>query len=129
MSIVSTPGRILPARTTAAVRKFLESGDPSNWPGSLYWHLVVVALIADISLTMYGRQLGLIELNPLARTVIETYGYGAMVPMKTIVVMIAVAAWTVLPKNQRWLAPLSVAIPWTAASLINLGLIVSILIS
>lgn len=127
MSIASTTGRMLPERTTAGVKKFFNITGPSS-PTALYWQLVVVALLADISLTIYGRRLGLIELNPLARTAIETYGNGAMVPMKAIVVMIALAAWSSLPKSQRWLVPLSVAIPWTAASLINLGLIVSILL-
>lgn len=93
---------------------------------SCYWLLVFLASVADVGLTVHGRQSGLVELNPLARTMIETHGYAVMIPMKAAAVSVALAGWAVLSERQRWIVPASLALPWTAGAIVNLGLIATV---
>jgi hypothetical protein len=109
--------RIAERRVTTALTGF------EGWERVL-WTLVAVGLVADLLTTYYGLQLGLSESNPVARTAIEQFGFGAMVGLKVFAVAVGLACRQLLPERHVLLVPLGLAVPWLAASLVNLSLYV-----
>ena len=83
------------------------------------WFVVLFALTADVVLTYYGLQQGLTELNPLARTAIESIGAWTMVPLKAAAVGVGLACRPLLPDEYTGLIPVGLAVPWLVASGIN----------
>jgi len=86
------------------------------------WALVGVALLADLLTTYYGLQLGLRESNPVARTAMERFGFGAMVGLKLLAVGVGVGCRRLLSGRPALLVPAGLAVPWLVAALINLSL-------
>ncbi len=83
------------------------------------WFVVLFALAADIVLTYFGLQQGLTELNPVARTAIESIGAWTMVPLKAAAVGVALSCRPLLPDEYTGLVPVGLAVPWLVASGIN----------
>ena len=93
------------------------------------WFVVLFALTADVVLTYYGLQQGLTELNPVARTAIDSIGAWTMVPIKAAAVGVALACRPLLPNEYTGLIPVGLAVPWLVASGINATLIFATLTS
>lgn len=93
----------------------------------LLWGLVGLSLIGDIATTLVGLQAGLYESNPVARTVIHSYGIVGMVALKAAAVAIGLACRPLLPRAYRAVIPAGIALPWTAAALVNLYMITVVL--
>ena len=87
------------------------------------WGVVCVAAMADILLTYYGLERGLIERNPIAREAILSAGYAAMPAMKVAAIGVGLACRPLLPDRHTALVPLALATPWAIAAVINLWLI------
>lgn len=86
------------------------------------WVLVGGALVGDLLTTYYGLQLGLSESNPIARTAIEEFGFAAMVGLKLFAVGVGLACRRILPERHAPLVPAGLAVPWSAAVVVNLSL-------
>ena len=89
------------------------------------WVLVAVGLVSDLLTTYYGLRLGLAESNPVARAALNQFGMSAMVALKLFAVGVGVACRQLLPDRHGLLVPAGLAVPWLAASLVNLSLYVT----
>ena len=83
------------------------------------WVAVVATLLGDVWLTQMGLQQGLREGNPFVRTLIGSYGIGALPVLKLSVVAIGGAAASYLPDSHAFVVPLGLAIPWAGAVVVN----------
>lgn len=86
---------------------------------SVLWAVVAASMVADLLLTYYGIERGLTESNPFARAGLERFGYGALVALKLFALGVALACRPLLPREYAAVVPLSLAIPWMGATLIN----------
>jgi hypothetical protein len=94
------------------------------------WVLAVGTLCLDTSLTVYGLELGLTELNPVAVDLFAAVGVvPALVGLKAGALGVGVLGWRVLPPDYRGVAPAGLALPWTVACLANLLAIGIVLLS
>lgn len=89
----------------------------------LLWVLVACSLVGDLATTFLGLHLGLSESNPVARGVIDGYGFVGMLVLKGFAVGVALCCRPLLPKFYRPIVPAGLALPWTVAVCINLYLI------
>jgi hypothetical protein len=84
------------------------------------WTAVVVGLVLDAALTVYGIRLGLTESNPVAADLIARVGVvPALALLKGAALAVAVGGWFLLPEPYRGLVPAGLAIPWVGASVVN----------
>lgn len=91
------------------------------------WFLVLGAMVADIGLTLVGLGMGLIETNPIALFGIETVGYAVLAYLKVPALLLGVVGWISLSRTARRLNLVGLALPWVAASLVNLFLVAGLL--
>lgn len=87
------------------------------------WFVVLTVMVADIALTKYGLGTGLVEKNPIALLGLETGGYAVLAYLKVPALLLGVIGWVVLSEPWRRLNLVGLALPWAAASLLNLWLI------
>lgn len=92
----------------------------------LLWTVVLCAMLADISLTLYGLGVGFIETNPIALFGLETVGYAVLSFLKAPALLVGVIGWVVLPTPLYRLNLIGLALPWLVVSLFNLWLIVGV---
>ncbi|WP_321113035.1 DUF5658 family protein [Halorussus salinisoli] len=119
---MSSDGRHWPTLTrTGDGRLTAPLAGIDGWERTL-WILVGVALVGDLLTTYYGLRIGLSESNPVARTAIDQFGFSAMVGMKLFAVGVGVVCRQLLPDRHGLLVPAGLAVPWTAAVVINLSL-------
>jgi hypothetical protein len=89
------------------------------------WLLVVVTMLADVPLTMYGLQLGLTEMNPVARTAIEVAGALGLYMLELVALSIGLGCTLLVPQRYTALVPLGLALPSVFAVVVNSLLIFS----
>lgn len=107
-----------PAETPRTVLSHVASDD------HVLWVVTMLALTLDVLTTLYGLGRGLSELNPVVLAFIPSMGpVGALLFLKTVVLVVAVVAWVILPKRYRGAIPIGVAVPWGVAGLMNTQLI------
>lgn len=87
---------------------------------AVLWAIVVVAMIADTLLTYYGLERGLTETNPVARLGLQRFGYASLGLLKGFALGVGLCCRPLLPRRYSTVVPLGLAIPWIAASVINL---------
>lgn len=90
----------------------------------LLWAGVALTLLADISLTIAGLAHGATESNPVAAAALASTGVVGLVALKGQAVGIAAIGWHVLPDGYRFVAPASLVVPWAAAALWNVHVLV-----
>ena len=84
------------------------------------WVVAMATLVADGALTIYGIRLGLTEVNPVAAGLIADVGIvPALALLKSGAVAVAIGGWVVMPPDYRGLVPTGLALPWAAASVVN----------
>lgn len=87
------------------------------------WLVVLVGMAADVTLTHVGRQVGLVELNPVARDVLATDGVFGLVTLKCAALGFAASLRTLLPRQYTALVPLGLALPTVPAVISNAAVI------
>jgi hypothetical protein len=87
------------------------------------WFIVVCAMIADVLLTVYGLELGLAELNPVAVRAISAFGYAGLGVLKCLALGIGVVCWLLTPHQYAPIIPLGLATPSIIAVCINTVLV------
>ncbi|MDQ2051443.1 DUF5658 family protein [Natronolimnohabitans sp. A-GB9] len=87
------------------------------------WVLVGLSLVGDVVTTFVGLHLGLAESNPVARSAIDGYGLAGMLVLKGLAIGVGLLCRPLLPAAYRPIVPAGLALPWTAAVLINLYMI------
>lgn len=108
----ATGGRDLPGPPTSRVDRRL-------------WILVVVVMAADVGLTTYGRRIGLVELNPVAREMLLAHGTVGLVALKGGALAAGLGCRSVLPARHSTIVPVCLAVP-TIAAVVSNGVLVSI---
>jgi hypothetical protein len=81
---------------------------------------VIVAMLADIGLTIYGLKQGLLERNPVMLFGLDLFGYAALAFLKAPALLIGLAGWLLLPRHLGRLNLAGLAVPWIGAVGVNL---------
>lgn len=92
------------------------------------WAIAITAMILDVQLTMQGLQLGLTEMNPVARQTIEQTGAIGLYALKACVVVLAVLLRPLVPDQYGGIVPFALAIPTVFAVGINSTLLAWVLL-
>lgn len=92
------------------------------------WTIAITAMVLDVQLTMQGLQLGLTEMNPVARQTIEQTGGVGLYGIKACVVGLAVVLRPLVPDEYGGIVPLALAIPTVFAVGINSTLLAWVLL-
>lgn len=87
------------------------------------WTLVIVAMVADIGLTLYGLERGLLERNPIVLFGLNTVGYAALAFLKVPALLLGFVGWVSLPRTFGRLNLIGLALPWFIAVGINVWVI------
>jgi len=90
------------------------------------WVVVVVAMLADVYLTQLGLSSGLREGNPVVRSLVESFGIGALAALKFGVLGLGGIVRELVPERQAPTIPLGLAIPWVVAVCINGALVLGV---
>ncbi|KTG10264.1 hypothetical protein AUR64_11830 [Haloprofundus marisrubri] len=114
----SANGTVAPHRSISTLSRY----EPHLWAFAL------LGFALDVGLTAYGLSLGLAEMNPLARTLMETVGVvEAMLLLKSFSLGVALVGWKILPALYRFVVPAGLSLPTWVAVGINSSLIISLL--
>jgi hypothetical protein len=92
------------------------------------WVLTAAAMAVDVLLTLYGLRLGLTELNPVARSAVNTAGAAGLTGLKLAAVAVGSGCLPLLPAQFRAVVPLALALPSLCAVVINALVIGSLLV-
>lgn len=92
------------------------------------WLVVVLAMLADVPLTLYGLELGLTEMNPVARAAIERTGGLGLYFLEALALGMGVCCTLLIPDRYTALVPLGLALPSVVAVIINTVLITVIVL-
>lgn len=92
------------------------------------WLLTLGAMLVDVTLTVHGLQLGLRELNPVARAALDTAGVLGLYALKGVALTMGVCCVRLIPSTYSPLVPLGLAIPSVLAVIINTTVISIVLL-
>lgn len=90
------------------------------------WVLVFLVLLADFLLTLYGFQLGLVESNPFALSLLAMFGAPGIFGLKLGVLLLALFLRWLTPDQYGVIVPLSLIGPWSYAVAANAMLILRV---
>lgn len=90
------------------------------------WALIGMVFVADIGLTLYGFELGLVESNPLALWLLGLFGVAGIIGLKVGVFGLAVVLRVVIPEGYGVVVPISLLGPWAYAAVSNAVLILRV---
>lgn len=102
----SDPGHAHPLVTAATVEREL-------------WLVVVGAMLIDVTLTVHGRQIGLVERNPVARLSIDAFGVLGLYGLKIVALGLGGACRLAVPDRYGPVVPIGLAIPSLLAIGVN----------
>lgn len=94
----------------------------------ILWSLTVAAMFSDVTLTAIGLQLGLAELNPIARHILEAASVLGLYALKLLALGIGVGCRPLLPDRHTAFIPLALLLPSLGAVLINTTLIAVVVV-
>lgn len=104
----------------SALRRAIDSTEPIDVH---LWMLVLVVMMGDIILTLFGLGYGLIERNPIVLFGLETFGQSILAFLKVPALGIGLYGWVTLSPTMRRLNLVGLAIPWSMAVCVNSWLI------
>jgi hypothetical protein len=87
------------------------------------WVLVIGSMLADIALTIYGLEQGLLERNPIVLFGLDVVGYAALAFLKAPALLLAFVGWVALPTEFGRLTLVGLSLPWTGAVVVNVWVI------
>jgi len=90
------------------------------------WGFAVVAMVADLAATVHGLGLGLRELNPVARSLLDSAGLMGFVWLKAGAFGVAVACRSIVPDWLGAIVPAALGIPWMVAAVLNAATILTV---
>ena len=120
MSVRSSNASNDPVDPSTQLRERLNRGRSVE---SVLWAVAIAAMLLDVGLTDYGLAMGLSEVNPIGRMALAAFGSVGLLLAKLPVLVLALVGWWVLPEAERWAVPLGLAVPWGAATLLNLSVL------
>lgn len=90
------------------------------------WFTVVAAMLLDVTLTMHGLTIGLVEANPVARYALDTAGILGLYALKIAALAIGVSCRLGLDDRYGPIVPLGLAIPSMVAVIVNTTVIAAV---
>lgn len=87
------------------------------------WLLVVCAMLADVALTVHGRQVGLVERNPIARHALGALGVPGLYGLKAVALGLGGLCRLAVDDRYGPVVPLGLALPSLAAVCLNAALV------
>lgn len=90
------------------------------------WFTVVVAMLLDVTLTVHGLTIGLVEANPVARYALDTAGILGLYALKLAAIGIGLACRAGIDDRYAAVVPLGLAVPSLVAVVINTTLIATV---
>ncbi|MEF8878481.1 MAG: hypothetical protein V5A60_17325 [Haloarculaceae archaeon] len=124
MSVRPSNASTAPAGWQSRLRDRLARGRSVE---AVLWAVALVAMLLDVGLTDYGLAMGLSEVNPIGRMALSALGSVGLLVAKLPVLGIALVGWWLLPDAERWAVPLGLALPWGAAVVLNLSVLLGAL--
>ncbi|MHB9285588.1 DUF5658 family protein [Halobacteriales archaeon Cl-PHB] len=91
------------------------------------WLLTATAMLADVALTVYGLQIGLEELNPVAQIALASSGAFGLLGLKLAALLVGVCTWWLAPSRYAPIVPLGLATP-TAFAVVSNAVLVSVVL-
>lgn len=92
------------------------------------WHVAIAAMLVDVTLTVHGLELGLTEVNPVARHALGTFGVLGLYGLKGVALGLGGTCRLLVGRRYGALIPLGLAVPALAAVCINSILIASLFV-
>lgn len=92
------------------------------------WALALASFAADLALTEAGRSVGLVEVNPVARGLLQAHGTLGLVALKVLVLGLAAGLWAALPARYAPVVPAGLALPTVPAVVYNAALVTVVLL-
>jgi hypothetical protein len=89
------------------------------------WLLALAALAADLLTTYDGLRRGFVEGNPVVRSALADGGFAAFGALKLAAVGMAASVWAVVPRPNRVVVPVGLALPWGVTAAVNAVAIVT----
>mgnify|MGYP006286738283 CR=1 FL=1 len=83
------------------------------------WFVVIAAMLIDVTLTVHGRTIGLVELNPIARHALEVTGVLGLYGLKAVALGLGGCCRLLIPDRYTSLVPLGLALPSAVAVVAN----------
>lgn len=121
--------RAPPARDTDDSRRARgRAGESRVTVEAVLWIVVVAGMAADVALTLVGRQVGLVEVNPIARDALRLVGGVGLLGMKGGALALGVALRSLLPPAYTAVVPLGLAVPTIPAVVHNAVLVATALL-
>lgn len=93
----------------------------------LLWGVAIVAMVADVVLTVYGIGIGLREFNPIARYAHTSLGVLGILSLKGFALGIAAVGRWVIPDQYGNFVPIMLAIPWLAGAGLNASVVLDVI--
>ena len=84
-----------------------------------FWLVAGAVMLADVALTTYGLEIGLREINPVARAALDGAGVAGLVALKALALAVAGVCWLLVPEDFRVVVPLGLLLPSLVAVLVN----------
>lgn len=91
------------------------------------WILVAAAMLVDVTLTVHGLQLGLVEVNPIARHALGSFGVLGLYGLKAVALGLGGFCRLCVGDRYGAIVPLGLAIPSLVAVCVNSVLIAFVL--
>jgi len=92
------------------------------------WILVAAAMLVDVTLTVHGRQLGLIEVNPIARHALAGFGVLGLYGLKLVALGLGGCCRLGVGDRYGPVVPLGLAVPSLIAVCVNSAVITYVLL-
>lgn len=89
-----------------------------------FWYLTIAVMLVDVTLTVHGLQLGLVERNPIAKHALNSTGVLGLYAIKLLTLVVGFCCRQLLPSRLTIFVPLTLAIPSALAVGINSALII-----
>jgi hypothetical protein len=90
------------------------------------WFVVICLMLVDVTLTVHGRQLGLVEQNPIARRAIEAAGVFGLYGLKTVALGMGLCCRLAVHDRYGPVVPVGLAVPSLVAVCINTVLVAAV---
>ena len=90
------------------------------------WMVVVCAMLVDVTLTVHGLHVGLVERNPVARSALESFGVFGLYGLKSVALGLGFCCRRAVHDRYGPVVAVGLAIPSGLAVCINTVLIVAV---
>lgn len=92
------------------------------------WFVVVALMLVDVTLTVHGLQIGLIEMNPIAVQALDAAGVLGLYGLKGVALAVGLCCRPLLPNRFNAIVPFALILPSLFAVVVNTVLIAFVVV-